>query len=216
MCGLVSLLFICTLYCAFGWLNEWIHCHLVFCSCLMLLLMFISVIVEIASKISFPCRAVNTVHNYSKSYGYILNVLFSLCHLSVAGQFFVLECDNMEMFSVHTTCFIFIAVRLAEHRMQLAFSVYVYSNISPVWCFRWNKLDLFCCMTDIKCDSSCRLTVVKFWVDTSSISCNLHEAVTQKSCFIGPLFIQHIFWYCSVDLPPWNLVMHCSLCMWIL
>lgn len=84
---------------------------------------YVYVVVEITSKISSSCRAVNTVHNYSRSCGYVLSVLFSLCHLSVAGQFFVLECDSMEMFSVHTTCFMLIAISLAENKMQLAFSV---------------------------------------------------------------------------------------------
>jgi hypothetical protein len=63
--------------------------------------MLISVVVETASKISSSCRAINTVHNYSLSCGYILNVPFSLHHLPVAGQFFALERDSMEMFSVH-------------------------------------------------------------------------------------------------------------------
>jgi len=103
--------------------NERIHYHLVFCSCLTLLLMFISVVVEIASNTSSSCQAVNTVHNCSRSCVCILNVPFSLCHLSVAGQFFVLECDNVEMFSVHTNCFVFIAVSVAEHKMQFTFSV---------------------------------------------------------------------------------------------
>ena len=87
----------------------------------------------------------------------------------------------------------------------------MYSNISPVWCFKWNKLELIRCMRDINSDWNCSLTVVKFWVDTGRISCNFHEAVTQKSCCIGPLFIQHIFWYCSVDLYSeiWSCFAHC-------